>query len=43
MLKSKDVKALLSSNETFDVIVGEAHSPLIFAFGERFKTPVVGK
>lgn len=43
MLENKDVNALIKSNETFDVIIGEAHTLLIFAFGERFKAPVIGK
>lgn len=43
MLENNDVKALINSNKTFDVVIGEPHSALIFAFGERFKAPVIGK
>lgn len=43
LLKSNDVKALIRSNKKFDVVIAEAHSPLVFAFGERFQAPVIGK
>lgn len=43
MLESNEVQALIKSNENFDVVIGEAHSPLIYAFGQRFSAPVIGK
>lgn len=43
MLESREVQSLIHSKEKFDVIVGEVQSELVFAFGERFKVPVVGK
>lgn len=43
MLQSDEVNDLLKSDKEFDVVIIEAHSPLLFAFGERYKAPVVGK
>lgn len=43
ILKSKEVMTLIQSNEHFDVIIAEAHTPLVFAFGEKFKAPIIGK
>lgn len=43
MLNNTIVRALIRSDENFDVVIVEPHSPLVFAFGERFKAPVIGK
>lgn len=43
MLSNAALKALLGSDEVFDLICVEAQHPVLYAFGERFKAPVVGK
>lgn len=43
VLASDEVTALINSFEEFDIVIAECHSPLVFAFGERFKAPVIGK
>lgn len=43
MLQSEEVNALINSDEKFDVVIAEPHSPLVFAFGVRFNAPVIGK
>lgn len=43
MLKHDEVIDLIKSDQRFDVIIVEPHSPLVFAFGERFKAPIIGK
>lgn len=43
MLSNNEVQSLIQSQEKFDVVVAEPHSPLVYAFGERFIAPVVGK
>lgn len=43
MLKHEEVKDLIQSDQHFDVIIVEPHTPLVFAFGERFKAPIIGK
>lgn len=43
MLSNHDVSALIHSNAQFDVIVVEAQHAAVYAFGERFQAPVVGK
>lgn len=42
-LSNNEVKELIKSEEEFDVIILEARHSLGFAFGERFKAPVIGK
>lgn len=43
MLGNNDVKVLINSNAEFDLICVEAHHPIVYAFGERFRAPVVGE
>lgn len=42
MMKSIEIEELIKSNLTFDVIIVEPHNPIVFAFGEKFKAPVIG-
>lgn len=43
MLSNDDVQKLIKSDAEFDVIVVQALHPALYAFGERFNAPVVGK
>lgn len=36
------VQKLINSNETFDLVMVEAHDPIYFAFSWKFKAPLVG-
>lgn len=41
--QNKDVANLINSQKQFDVVLIEPHDPNMFAFGERFKAPIIGK
>lgn len=43
LLSSEKMKELIRSDEKFDVIIVEIHHPFGYAFGEKFKVPVIGK
>lgn len=43
MLNIEAVKELINSDAEFDLVIAEVHEAAVYAFGERFKAPVVGK
>lgn len=43
LLDNAKVRELIQSDAEFDVIILEVHHQLGYAFGERFKAPVIGK
>lgn len=43
MMNISKVQELIRSDEKFDVVIVEPHSPLVFAFGGKFKAPIIGK
>lgn len=42
MMKDGEIQKLISSKLEFDLVIVEPHHPFLFAFGERYKAPVVG-
>lgn len=42
MLQSGQIQKLIRSISEFDLVIVEPHHPLVFAFGERYKAPVIG-
>lgn len=43
MFSNVGVRELINSKQTFDVVIVEPLSEVVFAFGERFKAPVIGE
>lgn len=43
LLTNRKVKELIRSDSEFDLIIAEVHDATVYAFGERFKAPVIGK
>lgn len=44
ILSTKEVQDLMNNQKThFDLIIAESHSRILFAFGEKYKAPVIGE
>lgn len=43
LLNIAKVKELINSDAKFDLVIAEVHDAVVYAFGERFKAPVIGK
>lgn len=43
VLSHPEVQKLFKTTSKFDVVIAESHNSLIYAFGYRFKVPVIGK
>lgn len=43
VFSTREVQDLINGNKHFDLVIVEAHETIFFAFGARFKAPMIGK
>lgn len=43
IFETKEVKDLINSGNSFDLVMVESHDPTLFALGPKFNAPVVGE